>query len=154
MTGPAVLVHRLFVGDLREHSSMLPVAVDVRDLAQYPPRDDRNDERCGSEHPPFEIFAERLAEVPARAILGHERNPLPILRELADELVEIHGAIVSGPRPRRQIEPSCLRGAAINRAYDLPQNRIVIGEAQRARSGSPRSTRSSLGAGGPARSCV
>src|SRR5712691_7725454 len=119
---------------------MLPVAVDLCDLAQYPPRDDRNDERCGSEHPPLEIFAECVAEVPARAIPGQERNPLPILRELADELVRFHGAIVSGPRPRRQIEPSCLRGAAINRAYDLPQNCIVIGEAQRARSGGLCST--------------
>ena len=106
MTGPTVLVHRLGVGDLREHSSMLPVAVDLRDLAQYPPRDDRNDERCGSEHPPLEIFAQRVAEVPARAIPGHERNPLPILRDLADELVRFHCAIVSGPRPRRHVKPS------------------------------------------------
>src|SRR6267143_1185347 len=95
MTGPAVLVHGFRVGDLREHPSMLPAFMDLRDPAQYPPGDDHGDERGGRERPPHEILAQRLVDVPARAIPRHERKPLSIFRELADELVKIHGAIVS-----------------------------------------------------------
>src|SRR6266851_4719892 len=95
MTGPSVLVHGLRVGDLRERPPMLPAFIDLRDPAQDPPGDDHDDERGGRERPPHEIFADWPADVPARAILSQERKPLPVLGELADELVEIHGAIFS-----------------------------------------------------------